>query len=34
MNEARAVASSGLLVHDSEHDLFVVTLDIEEQVRK
>ena len=25
---------SRLLVHDSEHDLFVLTLDIEEQVRK
>jgi len=29
-----AVASSRLLVHDSGHDFFVLTLDIEEQVRK
>jgi len=29
-----AVASSRLLVHDSQYDLFVFTLDIEEQVRK
>jgi len=29
-----AVASSRLLVHDSEHDLFVLILDVEEQVRK
>jgi hypothetical protein len=26
--------SSRLVVHDSEHDLFILTLDIEEQVRK
>jgi len=30
----RAVASSRLLVHDSEHEFFVLTLNIEEQVRK
>jgi hypothetical protein len=33
-NDPMQLRSSRLLVHDSEHDLFILTLGIEEQVRK